>query len=175
MSSIPKIRRSESKLEAIHQAYKIRSQVTQELICSFGYSQKKFERHIKKVTSYIKDVEERNTKQQSLRKLEEGFDLWFIKKERNDVLNYAKGIVNHLVAANTIYPVYRSEFYERRLEMDRALECCNCLQQELQYLVEVLPADVNKYTNMVLEVQKLFNMIKKLRRADNRFLKHLKD
>ena len=29
--------------------------------------------------------------------------------------------------------------------------------------------------NIVLEVEKLFNMVKKLRQSDNRFLKHLKD
>lgn len=175
MSNIPKFKRSPSKLQAIHDAYKIRSRITQELMCSFGYSQKKFERHINKVTAYIKDSEERNNKQAELRKLEQGFDVWFIRKERNDILVYAKGIVNHLVAANTIYPSYKVEFDERRLEMDKALECCNCLQQELQYLIEVLPADVNKYTSIVLEIDKLFNTIKKLRQSDNRFLKNLKD
>ena len=49
--------------------------------------------------------------------------------------------------------------------------CCNKLQDELQYIAEVLPADKNKYTNLVLEVQQLFDMIKKLRQSDNRFLK----
>ena len=53
--------------------------------------------------------------------------------------------------------------------------CCNKLQDELQYIAESLPADKNKYMDIVLEVEALFNMIKALRQSDNRFLKHLKD
>lgn len=174
MSDIPKSKRSESKLEAIHRAYGIRKRIMQELIVSFGYSEKRFEQHITKTTAYIKDDEERKTRQDILREMEKGFDLWVIEKERDDILHYAKGIVNHLIAANTIYPTYASEFEERRLEMDRAMECCNCLQQELQYIAEILPADKNKYMNIVLEVEAEFQMIKKLRQSDNRFLKHLK-
>lgn len=67
-----------------------------------------------------------------------------------------------------------SEFEERRLEMDRALVCCNKLQDELQYIAETLPADKNRYMAIVLEVEKEFEMIKALRQSDNRFLKHLK-
>ena len=63
-----------------------------------------------------------------------------------------------------------SEFEERRLEMDRAIADCNELQQELQYIAEVLPSDKNKFMNIVLEVDSLHNMIKKLRQSDNRFL-----
>ena len=63
---------------------------------------------------------------------------------------------------------------ERRIEMDRAMACCNALQDELQYIGECLYADLNKYTNLVLEIQKEFNMIKSLRQSDNRFLKDLK-
>ena len=59
--------------------------------------------------------------------------------------------------------------------MDKALECCNRLQDELQYLVETLPADINKYTAIVREIDAEFNLIKALRQSDNRFLKHLKD
>ena len=174
MSDIPKSKRSESKLEAVHKAYGIRSRITQELLLSFGYSQKKLEKHVQKVTAYIHDPEEREMKAKVIRELEQDFDLWIIKQEREDVLKYCKGIVQDLIAANTIYPNYASEFEERRLEMDRAMECCNQLQQELQYLAEVLPADKNKYMSIALEVKGEFEMIKALRQSDNRFLKHLK-
>lgn len=174
MSDIPKSKRSDSKLEAVHKAYMIRSRITQELLLSFAYSQKKLEDHVKKVTAYISDPQEREARAKVVLEAEENFDLWIIQKEREDVLKYAKGIVQHLIAANTVYPQYSSEFEERRVEMDRAMECCNQLQQELQYIAEVLPADKNKYMSIALEVKGEFEMIKKLRQSDNRFLKHLK-
>ena len=174
MSDIPKGKRKLSKLEAVHKAYAIRSRITQELLVSFGYSQKKFENHIKKVTEYIRDPEEREAKADIIREQEQNFNLWMIQRERNDMLNSAKGIVNHLIAANTVYPTYTLEFEERRVELDRAMECCNTLQQELQYIAEVLPDDKNKFTEIALEVHGEFQMIKSLRQSDNRFISHLK-
>ena len=123
------------------------------------------------MTSHVEDETERETMAQKLRELEEDFDSWFIKRERDRVADFAQGITEHLRAANTIYPQNRSEYEERRLEMDRAMMCCNKLQDELQYIAETLPADKNKYMNIVLEVQEEFNMIKALRQSDNRFLK----
>jgi hypothetical protein len=49
------------------------------------------------------------------------------------------------------------------------------LQDELQAIVEMVPADKNRYTQIVLEIEKEFNLLKALRQSDNRFLKHLKD
>lgn len=175
MSDISKSERSESRLEAQHKAYKIRKMTTAELMTSFAYSQKKQEKHIKAMTEHIKNEEEKKDTAQKIRELEEDFDCWFIRKERDRILDLVQGISSHLRAANTIWPTYKAEFVERRLEMDRALECCNMLQDELQYLVEALPADVNKYTAIVLELDQEFNLIKALRQSDNRFLKHLKD
>lgn len=175
MSSIPKSKRGESKLEAMHKAYQIRTRILQELMLSFGYSEKKQEEHLAKVTSYIRDPEEREAQKSRLREREDDFHNWIIEKERDDILKPCKAIITHLTRANSIYPSYVSEFEERRLEMDRAIADCNELQQELQYIAEVLPSDKNKFMNIVLEVDSLHNMIKKLRQSDNRFLQHLKD
>lgn len=175
MSSIPKSKRGESKLEALHKAYQIRTRILQELMLTFGYSERKQEQHLDKVTSYIRNAEEREAQKTKLRERENEFHNWIIEKEREDILKPCKAIVTHLTRANSIYPSYMPEFLERRLEMDRALADCNELQQELQYIAEVLPSDKNKFMNIVLEVDALHGMIKKLRQSDNRFLQHLKD
>ena len=143
---------------------------------SFGYSTKKLEAHIQKMTSYVQNPEEREKMNKALREVEDNFASWFIKRERDRVADFCQGITEHIRAANTIFPqpknpAFLAEITERRIEFDRALMCCNKLQDELQYIAEVLPADKNKYTNLVLEVQQLFDMIKKLRQSDNRFLK----
>ena len=174
MSNIPKSKRSESKLEALHKGYELRRKITAELMASFGYSQKKLEEHIRKMTSHVQDPEEREKMSKVIREVEDDAASWFIKRERNRIADFCQGITEHLRAANTIWPTNMSEFEERRLEMDRALVCCNQLQDELQYIAETLPADKNKYMNIVLEVQAEFDMIKKLRQSDNRFLKTIR-
>ena len=59
--------------------------------------------------------------------------------------------------------------------MDRALAMCNVLQDELQYIAEAVYADKNKFTALMLEIEALFNKIKRVRQADNRFLKNIKE
>jgi len=98
-----------------------------------------------------------------------------INRVSDNVIELATGISRHLRIANTIFPTYMSEFEERRIEMDRAMACCNALQDELQYVGECLYADLNRYMNLVLQIQKEFNMIKSLRQTDNRFLKNIKN
>ena len=140
---------------------------------TFGYSQRKLEAHIRKMTSYVQDPEERENMSKVIREVQEDFGSWFVKRERDRVADFCQGITEHLRAANTIWPTNISEFEERRIEMDRALVCCNKLQDELQYIAETLPADKNKFMNIVLEVQAEYETIKKIRQADNRFLKEI--
>ena len=144
MSGVRKSERGESRLEAQHEAYKLRKEIAFELMNDFGVKGNKMPE-------------------------------WLIAKERERVLEYCQGISAHLRAANTVWPDYMIEFSERRLQMDKALECCNMLQDELQAIVEMVPADKNRYTQYVLRIEKIFNMIKKLRQKDNRFLKTIKD
>lgn len=173
MSDIPKSERSESSLYAQHLVYKIRKQITAEIMATFGYSQKRFEKHIKSVTEHAAE-EDREELAKRIRELEEDFNIWFIQLERTRVLSLCQDISLHMRAANTIWPDYWSEFEERRVQWDKAMECCNMLQDELQYIAEVLPADKNKYMAIVLQVEHLFKTIKSLRQSDNRFKKHLK-
>lgn len=174
MSDIPKSERTESRLKAQHMAYQVRTRITAELMATFAYSQKRQEAHIRKMVQHVQDPEAREEMAKVIREQEEDFDSWFIKRERDHVADLCRGISPHLRAANTIWPTYMNEFLERRLELDRAMECCNQLQDELQYIAETLPADKNKYTGIVLDVEHLFNTIKALRQSDNRFLKHIK-
>lgn len=175
MSDIPKSKRAHSNLEAQHLAISIRQKISLELLASFGYSQKKLEEAIKKQTKGIQDPEHRKEISEAIRKLEDDYACWFIKRHRDRVDDLCCDSSQYLRGANTIWPTYRFEYRDRRSELNQALKCCNKLQDELQYIAEALPSDKNKYMSIVLEVEALFNMIKALRQSDNRFLKHLKD
>ena len=160
MSDISKSKRAYSNLEAHHKALEIRRKIAVELLASFAYSEKKLEEAVRKQTQHIQDPEHRAEAAQAIRNL---------------VDDLCCDIAQHLRGANTIWPTYHFEYKDRRGELNQALKCCNKLQDELQYIAESLPADKNKYMDIVLEVEALFNMIKALRQSDNRFLKHLKD
>lgn len=105
---------------------------------------------------------------------EDFFNLWLIQEESRIIADCANDISGNIRTANSIWPVYMAEFTERRVYMDRAMACCNKLQDELQYIAEAIYADKNKFTALVLEIQKLFSKVKSIRQADNRFLKDIK-
>ena len=168
MSEVPKGRRNHSKLDAQILASDIRKQITTELMVTFGYSQKKYETHIKALTDYIQNPEEREAAAKAIRKQEENFMAWFIDKERDRMFQFACDIPSHLRAANAIFPKIHDEYVKRRLHLDAAIECCYQLQEELQYTATSLPSDCNKFTRLVLDIDHEANLIKKLRRSDEK-------
>ena len=170
MSDIKKSERTESKLEVIHGAYAIRMAVTNLAENNFYITFSKIE---EKINNRIKGLDEK----EQIRIKENMYKFYRnqINRVSDNVIELATGISRHLRIANTIFPTYMSEFEERRIEMDRAMACCNALQDELQYVGECLYANLNRYMNLVLQIQKEFNMIKSLRQTDNRFLKNIKN
>lgn len=169
MSDIKKSERKESKLQTIHNAYKIRMAVTKLAENDFYISSSKIENVIAEKIKRFPEEEQQRIKKRTYQYFEQQ-----LQRSTNIVIELATGISRHLRIANTIFPTYMTEFEERRIEMDRAMSCCNALQDELQYIGECLYTDLNRYTNLVLFIQKEFNMIKALRQSDNRFLKNIK-
>ncbi len=172
MSSIPKSERPESKLQQFHEIIAVRKEVTQLLKVMFLQKQKKLD-VLSRMLLTASKLPKRKEVEDKIRT--EKFEMELIKDEIKVVASICREMMSHLRTANTIYPTYMVEFNERRLEMDRTLCSCNDLQGELQYVAESVYLDKNKFTPLALKIQKIFNGVKKLRQADNRFLKTLKD
>lgn len=170
MSDIKKSERTESKLQTVHNAYKIRTAVTKLAENNFYFDLNKINEVVDENT---KNITDEKLKEKAKKRIYQYFNNQILRIT-DKVINSACGINEHLRIANTIFPTYMSEFEERRLELDKAMSCCNVLQDELQYAGECLYADLNRFTYIVIEIQKEFNMIKKLRQTDNRFLKDIK-
>ena len=150
MSEIKKSERKESKLQTIHNAYMIRMAVTNLAENNFYITFSKIE---EKINNRIKGLDEK----EQIRIKENMYKFYRnqINRVSDNVIELATGISRHLRIANTIFPTYMSEFEERRIEMDRAMACCNALQDELQYAGECLYADLNKYMNLPSGRQRL--------------------
>lgn len=103
----------------------------------------------------------------------ERFNEWLIHKECDFAAQAAMDITANIRSANTIFPKIIEEYTERRIFWDKALAACNVLQDELQYIAEAVYADKNKFTALVLDIEKIFRTIKSVRQADNRFLKKI--
>ena len=159
--------------EALRDAILIRKKVTNVLRVLALQSQRKRFDTFEGLLATAKTDEEIMKAKETI--MEERFNSWLIKEECKAIAQACLNLTGSLRTANTIWPAYMAEYTERRVYMDRALGACNVLQDELQYIAEAVYADKNKFTALVLEIEALFNKIKSVRQADNRFLKTLKD
>lgn len=150
--------RGESRFEVFHNAYKIRKMATDLALREFGYKRK---------------VIEYETEQQRERR--KGFEEWFIDNSRESVISACRTLINNLTAANAIFPNCKEELTERRVYQDRALGAVYVIAQELQYAMETLPVDVNKFLIIAEPLEKEIGLIKQWRKSDNKRFKFVKN
>ncbi|MCC8047307.1 MAG: hypothetical protein LIP12_17775 [Clostridiales bacterium] len=172
--SVLKSHRQESQFEVYHQYYQLRREVTDLLIRDFGFSPEKFEKNLLRQFGG-KPYEELDDTQKiayAKRKQKElAFIEWFVPDERKTIISVLRNIGRCIHMANSIYPQYMSELEERRKQQDYALGWCDALSQELQYTIETLPVDINKYTRFADMIKQEIALIKGWRKNDNRFKK----
>lgn len=174
--SVVKRNRKESQFEVYHHLMKMRQEVTDLLLRDFGYSHekaiKKTQRAFSGRTPEQLSLED-NARYKKLLKRNEAFNEWFIADERQVVIDCLRSITEEVYVANSIYPSYEEELIERRLHQDRAIGQCYRLTQELQYAIETLPVDVNKYLRFAEMIDQEIKLLKAWRKSDNKFKKNL--
>lgn len=170
MSSIPKSKRTPSPLQVVHNAYVIRKNLTLECLEGFGFDEEKRKKDLEKKAQQV-DPERREQYIRREDARQRTFYAWFLPNERGRLINAIQDLVQHLVLANTIFPTTEAEYEERRLELDRAMGCCNRLEQELNYIAETLPNNLTRFGGYIESIESEYRMIKALRKSDNRFKK----
>ena len=165
--SVLKSKRKPSQFEVFHHLNKMRKAVTDLLLRDFGYD---LDKAVKKVETTFggrpyEELMEKNI----------AFAEWFIADERKVIVDCLRSITEEVYVANSIYPTYREELIERRVHQDRAVGQCYRLTQELQYAIETLPVDVNKYLRFAEMIQTEINLLKGWRKSDNKFKSALQE
>ena len=170
--SVLKSKRKPSQFEVFHHLTKLRQEITDLLLRDFGYSFEKAEKRLNH--RFINRPYEDLTDQEKiaydkLRERNTAFDEWFIKDERQVIVDCLREITKEVYMANSIYPTCYEELVQRRLHQDEAIGQCYRLTQELQYAIETLPVDVNIFLRFGESIQKEVNLIKGWRKSDNKF------
>lgn len=176
--SVLKSKRKASQFEVFHHFYKMRKEVTDLLLRDFGYDYNRAENKVAKMfggRSYTELTPEEKSRYDRLMEKNRAFDEWFIEDERKVIVDCLRSIGENVFLANSIYPTYMEELIERRLCQDKAIELCYRLTQELQYAIETLPVDVNKYLRFAEMIQAEINLLKGWRKSDNKFKRAISD
>lgn len=176
--SVLKAKRKSSQFEVFHHFYKTRKEITDLLLRDFGYDLERAEKRVAKMfggRNYEELTPEEKVRYDKLKAKNEAFDNWFIEDERKCIVDCLREITKEVFMANSIYPTVMEELVERRLCQDRAVRQCYRLTQELQYAIETLPVDVNKYLRFADMIQTEINLIKGWRKSDNKFKRAISD
>ena len=173
--SVPKSKRKQSKFEAAHQLSKLRTEVTNLAAMQFGFDADKYEKSIQRYAENHKSAANVDEVVARYRRKKEAFINWFIPEERKAVIDLVREISKEFSVGNSIFPTRDNpakieEYKERRLHMDNAIACCYALKQEIHYVMETLPVDMNKYCRFADMIDSEIALIKGVRKADNRFL-----
>ena len=172
--SVVKRKRKESQFEVFHNFYKVRKDITDLLLRDFGYSEKKSQDYLLKTFGgrpyhELTEAEKRHYDDRKIKT--NSFEEWFIIDQRQTVMDCLRRVQEHIFIANSIYPQYQAELIERRIHQDRAIGQCNRLLQELQYAIETLPVNIDKYLRFADGIEKQIKLIKGWRKSDNKFNK----
>ncbi len=170
--SVPKSKRKASAFEVFHHLYTIRREITNLALRDFGYSAELAKKHLLKMfggKELTELTEEELKRYNDIKARNEAFSSWFILDERKYVIICLRAIVREVFTANSIYPTIPEELATRRVCQDKALGLCIDLMQELQYIMETLPVDVNKHIRFADMIQHEIALIKGWRKSDNKF------
>ena len=172
---VPKGRRKESRFEAQHHYFRLRSEITTLMLLDFGFSEEKYRKGIERYREAHQTAPNVDEVVARYEKKCESFKKWFIDKECDAVLEILRRIECEFTAGNSIYPSETPakimEFCERRKHVDEAIAQCYVLKQELNYIIRTLPVDLNKYERFAVEIDKQIALYKGVRQSDNRLLK----
>ena len=172
---VAKGRRKESRFEAQHHYFRLRSEVTNLMLLDFGFSAEKYRKSVERYREMHKAAQNVNEIVARYEKKCKSFAKWFIDKECDAVLEILRKIECEFTAGNSIYPSETPakimEFCERRKHIDEAIAQCYVLKQELHYIIRTLPVDLNKYERFAVEIDKQIALYKGVRQSDNRLLK----
>ncbi len=173
--SVPKGKRKQSRFEAQHHFYRLRSDITNLMLLDFGFSEEKYKKHIehyRETHAKTGNVDEVVCRYQ---KKCDSFKEWFIDRECDAVLKILRRIGCEFTLGNSIYPSETPakvmEFCERRKHIDESIAQCYVLKQELQYIISSLPVNINRYERIAVDIDKQIALYKGVRQSDNRLLK----
>lgn len=161
--SVLKRKRRTSKTEVFHHLYKIRREMTNFLIRDFAYDINKANHNLLKtfgVQKFEELSESNRLAYHNQRERLDKFHNWFIINERKAIIDNIRNINKELIIAE--YITINSELSKEQFlyHKTEAIGWCYQLLQELQYIIETLPVDVNKFLSYSTLIQTEISLIK---------------
>ena len=173
--SVPKGRQKPSRFEVSHHFYKLRRETTTLVLLDFGFSEEKYRKAIERYRECHAGTDNVDEVVARYEKKCETFNRRFIDQEGDRVISLLSEISREFTMGNSVYPSETPakivEFVIRRYHMNRAIGLCYALKQEINFIFETLPVNLDKAERFDDAINEQIRLYKGVRQADNRFLK----
>ena len=180
--SVPKWRRSGSKLDAFYEAVKLRHIVTQMIMRSYGMKTKhkslipdRLRNEYPDLAKLFEKIDKYQTKVEETKVLSK-YDDWIVSRTRNNLFKYTSNLVAHISAANEIKCTLDFEFKKRISLEDEAISDIANIRQEVQFVEEFFDIDLNKYMEYSEQLEKTKNYLYRWKKSTvNEYKKFLEE
>lgn len=185
--SVLKRNRGVSEMEFYNNAITLRKEIEKWLLRDFGIKSKDLDRLKNDIRTQAAIVKknptpeniEQYTKLVSIftNKAEEkltNYPEWMIAHLREKVLEIMSSFMDNIISANTLYPINEHELEVRRDYQNAAIKDCERFIQELQHIMTIIPADVNKLLPYVEKADYEITLLKGWRKANSKILKRIR-
>lgn len=165
-------------MEFYQNALKLRKEITALLLRDFGLKKK-----IRTTEILVKMYKIEPSDEQTLKAILTKYRMddsvideypeWLIKDFRDTIITILRNMRMNIRMGNSIFVTTKAEYDERRNCWNRAIGSCQQLLEEMQFVIETLPVDAEKYMRYVGMIEKEINLLKGVRKSDNKILGRL--
>lgn len=181
MSSVPKYRRNESKIQFIDTFNTIRRDVIMILMRDFGIKERSYSIKLIEDIYNIED-EDKITLEEITEKYHissasiDKYPSWLIDNWRNEILMILNNIGIHIHYANTIYINNVPEYIVRRNHWSGAIAYLIILKDKLQEIIFCIRGvKLGAYEIVFQSIDKEINLLKAVRKSDNKQYEKVKN
>lgn len=178
--SVPVYKRNQSKVEFINNFNKLRKEIIILLMRDFGIKARTYTVHL---LEDIYDLSEEDKK--IFEELSDKYDInsydidkypeWLINGWRNEILMILNNIGIEMQCANCIYVTNIQEYYARRNHWNNAIGYCMALMDKLHEVISCVKVGLGAYTIIFDMITRQINLIKGVRKSDNKLLNKFND
>jgi len=178
--------RGKSKADFMHNALRLRKEVTELLLRDFGVKGRVYE-HMREARmddasreKFLRIIGHYDVREEDREELESiihnctyeekkiaEFPAWLVEFFRKAILRIMENLMGHLYMGNSIYITMESEYQQRRNHWNAAIGCVYNLAAWLDYIRLTLPVDANKYGRYLERCQREIDMLRGVRKSDN--------
>lgn len=180
MSSVPKYKRTTSKIHFLATFNKIRKETIMILMRDFGIKARSYSIDLMEIIYEMSEDDSKEFEDLCEKYNITSFDIdkypeWLVNGWRNELMMILNNLGIEIQCANSIYVTNIQEYYNRRNHWNTAIGYCMALMDKLHEIIACIHVKIGAYEHVFEMIIEEIKLLKAVRKSDNRYLKKFND